>query len=277
MPAKYRKKKKIAKAAKTYSAWLLYTYSLPILMAVLSNLLKGNLIYFLISSGVFFTVLLGAYWMSLGLRNKAVFSQREYKLNSPFPLMFVSSLLLGAASFVGSWLVTDYDLFSSIGFAIAATVGCWLWYGLDPIEKKSKFSDDKSDAMEILSSSEDLVLNIENHNLLIANAELSQRLDKITVLSRDVLKVLSENPNKLSKARRFLHSYLGATESVIERYAKSHDKTDDQDLDDNFKTVLQNIEKVFAEQYEKLLANDIFDLDVDIEVLNTLLEKQGIN
>ena len=40
---------------------------------------------------------------------------------------------------------------------------------------------------------------------------------------------------------------------------------------------MENIEDVFVEQYDKLISSDVFDLDVDIEVLKTLLEKQGIN
>jgi hypothetical protein len=70
---------------------------------------------------------------------------------------------------------------------------------------------------------------------------------------------------------------LGATESVIKRYADTHQLVEDTSLEQNFKKVLKNIDQVFVEQNQKLLENQVFDLDVDIEVLNTLMEKQGIN
>ena len=106
---------------------------------------------------------------------------------------------------------------------------------------------------------------------------MSQRLDKITALARDVLGILYEQPNKIRKARRFLNTYLTGAESVVERYASTHNDTDNKNLEENFREVLENIEVVFTEQYEKLMSSEAFDLDVDIEVLNTLLKKQGIN
>jgi len=195
-------------------------------------------------------------------------------------MMFLSSLVLGIASFVGSWLLAEYNLFSAIGFGVAATIGSWLWYGLDAVKSKHiSFSDvtDADKALEILQESESLVINIETSSQSIGNSEMSQRLNKITGLARDVLGILYEQPNKIRKARRFLNTYLTGAESVVERYAKSHDNTDNQKLEENFREVLENIELVFTEQYEKLISSDAFDLDVDIEVLNTLLKKQGIN
>jgi 5-bromo-4-chloroindolyl phosphate hydrolysis protein len=194
--------------------------------------------------------------------------------------MFLSSLVLGGASFVGAWLLVEYNLFAGIGFGVAATIGCWLWYGLDAVKTKHiSFSDvtDADKALEILQESEALVINIEKSTLNLSNKEMSKRLHNITTLARDVLGVLYEQPNKIHKARRFLNTYLTGAESVVKRYSTSHNNTDNLKLEENFREVLQNIEVVFTEQYEKLLSSDVFDLDVDIEVLNTLLKKQGIN
>jgi len=40
--------------------------------------------------------------------------------------------------------------------------------------------------------------------------------------------------------------------------------------------VLVTIEQVFGEQQQKLLENDVLDLDVQIEVLKTQLEREGV-
>ena len=263
---------------KDHTAWMLYFYSMPALFAVFSHLLKGQFFSFLMSGATFLGLLIGAVWMTKGRRNRYVFEQREYGLDVPFPLMMLASLVMGGSCFTGAYFVTDLGLLAALGFAVAATVGCWLWYGVDATNGKSGYFEAlESEAKKILNTSENRVLQIEESAQTIENTELSQRLEKITQLSRDVLKVLVDNPEKLPKARRFLYSYLEGTESVIERYAATHRKTDNQALEENFRQVLENIEKVFAEQYDKLVSSDVFDLDVDIEVLNTLLEKQGIN
>jgi len=278
MPVKYRDNQ--VRQSSSYSAWLLYIYSLPYLFAIISKLLSGEIVNLVLVSAVFVAIIISAHWMGIGLKNKSNYHARKYQNNTPFPMMFLSSLILGAASFVGAWLLAEYNLFEGIGFGVAAIVGSWLWYGLDAVKSKHiSFSDvtDADKALEILQESESLVINLETSTRTISNSEMSQRLHKITTLARDVLGILYEQPNKIRKARRFLNTYLTGAESVVDRYAKSHDNTDNQKLEDNFREVLENIEVVFAEQYEKLISSEAFDLDVDIEVLNTLLKKQGIN
>lgn len=278
MPVKYRQNQ-VSKPS-NYSAWLLYIYSLPYLFSIITKLLSGEIINLVLVSAVFVAIVVSAHWMGIGLKNKSNFNARKYQNKTPFPMMFLASLVLGGASFVGAWLLVEYNLFAGIGFGIAATIGCWLWYGLDAVKTKHiSFSDvtDADKALEILQESEALVIDIEKSTLNISNNEMSKRLHNITTLARDVLGVLYEQPNKIHKARRFLNTYLTGAESVVKRYSTSHNNTENLKLEENFREVLESIEVVFKEQYEKLLSSDEFDLDVDIEVLNTLLKKQGIN
>ncbi len=277
MPVKYREKaqKSIVKFQST--AWLLYFYSIFFLVAAFAQLIKGHLFSFVISGAVFFGVLLGATWMSQGIRNKFHYRQRKFVIKKPFPLMMLSSLTLGACSLVGSWFVAGLGVFESIAYGLAATVGSVLWYGLDEVTSSTFGSVKDQDSKEILALSEQSIVNIEQSNKHIANRELSDYLSRIVKTSREVVNTLVNHPEKIPQARRFLHSYLGATESVIKRYADTHQLVDDESLEKNFKQVLQNIDQVFEEQNQKLLENQVFDLDVDIEVLNTLMEKQGIN
>jgi hypothetical protein len=277
MPVKYREKaqKSIVKFQST--AWLLYVYSVLFLVASLFQLAQGSLFKFLTSGAVFFGSLLSATWMSKGLRNKFHYRQRKFVIKKPFPLMMLSSLTLGACSFVGSWFVAGFGLFESIAYGIGAVLGAVLWYGMDEVTSSSFGAVRDQDSKEILAMSEQSIVTIEQANKHIANRELSDYLNRIVKTSREVVDTLVNNPEKIPQARRFLHSYLGATESVIKRYAETHKLVEDVSLEQNFKKVLHNIDQVFDEQNKKLLENQVFDLDVDIEVLNTLMEKQGIN
>lgn len=278
MAVKYRQMNKPTKSVE--HAWLLYIYSLPYLFSILSKLINGEVINLVLVSSVFVAIVLAATWMSTGLKNKVLYQSKKYSNNTPFPLMFLASLLLGSASFVASWLILEYNLFAGIGFGAAAMIGSWLWYGLDPVKAKHiSFNDvtDSQKALEILQESEKSIINIEESTHNINNSEMRKRLVKITNLARDVLTKLYEKPNKIHKARRFLNTYLNGAESIVERYSDSHVDRENPKLEENFREVLINIEQVFSDQYEKLISNDVFDLDVDIEVLNTLLKKQGVN
>lgn len=276
-PVKYRERAQKTLLEFQATAWLLYFYSIPFLFAALWQLITGHLWLFLMSLGTFLGVLLSAVWMSKGRKNKHHFQKRKYTLQQPFPLMFLGSLTLGASAFAGSFLVAGLGLLSAIGHGVAATLGCWLWYGLDAVGGSAFDEVKDKDSQTILAVSEQSIVNIEQAEKGIDNLALKGYLHDIVRLARNVIDTLVNEPEKIPQARRFLHSYLDATESVIARYAKTHKQVDNDKLDENFKTVLQNIVNVFAEQQQKLIEDDVFDLDVDIEVLNTLLEKQGIN
>ena len=262
------------------SAWLLYIYSLPYLFSILVKLVNGELLNLVLVSAIFLAILIAAMWMSTGLKNRKFYQARKYPNSTPFPMMFLASIVIAASSFVTAWLMAGYNLFAAIGFGVASLAGCWLWYGLDPVKSKHiSFTDinDADRALEILQESETHVINIENSNRSIDNAEMSERLDRITTKAREILKVLYDNPKKIRKARRFLNTYLEGAQSVVKQYAVTHKKVVDHKLEENFREVLSNIEQVFGDQHEKLISSDVFDLDVDIEVLNTLLKKQGIS
>ena len=262
------------------NAILIYIYSLPYLFSIISKLIQGEVINLVLVSAIFVGILLAGVWMSTGLNNKRYYRSRRFSNDTPFPMMFLASLVLGICSLIAAWLLADYKIFAAIGFGVAAMVGCWLWYGMDPVKSKHLSFNQINDAdksLEILQDSETLVLNIESSSRNLQNTELLERLNNIIAKAREVLSLLYENPKKIRKARRFLNTYLTGAESVVKRYASTHKDTKNTQLAENFREVLENIEQVFNQQQEKLISSDVFDLDVDIEVLNTLLKKQGIN
>ena len=63
---------------------------------------------------------------------------------------------------------------------------------------------------------------------------------------------------------------------MTEGYARTHKADEAHALEDNFRRVLTTIETVIAEQQLKLQENNLSDLDVNIEVLQMQLEKEGV-
>lgn len=277
MAQKYRQQlqKKFNKYNET--AWLLYFFSALLLIPLLRHILGGNLFPSLISGMVLFDFLLAATWVSKGLSNKRQAQQSKVPLKTSFPLLFLGACLLGIGTFIAAFGLAEYHLFAALGLGIATFLGSILWYGLDGLPATASLSeiDDEADK-EILLKTGQHIAEIKNSSEQITDVQLQTQLQQVIQSSENILQHLTENPQKISKAGRFLHHYLSATQSVISRYAETHKQVDDENLDENFKQVLQSIANSFKNQHDKLLAKDVFDLDVDIEVLNTLLEKQGI-
>src|SRR5690606_23703025 len=91
-PVKYRERSKQTFVSLQATAWLIYCYSLVFLMATLWQLIRGRLLDFVLSFGVFLLVVLAARWMSDGRKNKHHYKQRKYIVKKPFPMMFLASL-----------------------------------------------------------------------------------------------------------------------------------------------------------------------------------------
>ena len=87
---------------------------------------------------------------------------------------------------------------------------------------------------------------------------------------------MQRDPRDLSRARRFLATYLDGTRDVVRKYAAQQRDLADTPLGESFRRVLTTIEQVFLEQEEVLKRHEALDLDVQIEVLETQLKREGV-
>ena len=110
----------------------------------------------------------------------------------------------------------------------------------------------------------------------IAVPEFRDRLSRITSIGRSVLGEIERDPRDAARARRFLNLYLDSAERVTLDYARSQKQMRNEPVERNFRRLLVDIESTFAEQHRMLVARDLLSLDVDIEVLNTRLKREGL-
>ncbi len=264
-------------AAERPKAMLLFLLPLPLLAVLLGQIVDGKVFAALTTAGALAGFYTGAGLVRKGLIQELILKQRRHIANRPTPFKLLGSALVSAATFATAWLLGDVSVFESLGYAAGALGGSLLLYGLDAQPKTVATTvADQPDVVKALAQAEQKILRIEEANQGINCVELTDRLNRITDKAREVVDVLAEKPDKLRRARRFLSTYLDGAEKVADGYARTHSRTQSQELDDNFRQVLVTIEDVFQEQYDKLLEDDVLDLDVQIEVLQTQLEREGV-
>ena len=110
----------------------------------------------------------------------------------------------------------------------------------------------------------------------IAVPEFRERLSRITGIGRTILAEIERDPREAPRARRFLNLYLDGAERITLDYARTHSQLRNQPLEQNFRNLLVDMEGTFAEQHKKLVERDLLSLDVDIEVLNARLKRDGL-
>ncbi len=259
---------------------LLYFLPVPILIAAIISLIQGNFWKTIVLGTSFAGFTVAAIIARHGLKIESSFERKKFARAPGTPYKTVAAIILAITTGLTAYFTTPQPLFSSILMGGAALLGFMFSYGLDPRKNKTgsvSLGVTAEEVIDALEAAEIKISGLENAKRSIKNLDLKRRLDRIIDKAREILNVIEEDPRDLQRARKFLKVYLSGAERVTQKYAETHrrDATTDT-LDANFIRVLESIEETFDTQHTRLKENDRFDLDVQIEVLETQLKQEGI-
>jgi 5-bromo-4-chloroindolyl phosphate hydrolysis protein len=259
---------------------LLYFLPAALIPATFIALAKGHVLNVLINATGFGVYMLAAICLRKGLHAEYVYHKSRIAGPPNPPLKTLAAVMAALATGMIAWLGAGHSLPAGMLFAGGAFLGMYLRYGADPRVEKRKITEaygySGDEIRQALEDSSRLIRGIEQANDRIRNAELNWRIGRICDIADDILAAIAADPRDFRRARKFLNVYLDGARQVTEGYARTHRQTPSEALEQNFRNVLETIESTFQEQHRKLLEEDLFDLDVKIEVLNTQLKREGI-
>ena len=261
---------------------LLYFLAIPLLPAAFISLQDGEPLTALARAAGFLLFVTAATLIRKGIRlDNEARKRRLRRRASTVQYRMIGAGLVTAGMFVVAWLGSGarYTLFESVLYGAAALLGCYLYYDFDPARKDSEIAAvgiTTEELIELLDEAEGRLERIEQSSRKIKNVEFKDRLRRIVKDARGILDTIESDPVDARRARKFLKVYLDGAQQVTEGYARTHTEGEDHALEDNFRRVLTTIETVIAEQQTKLKENNLSDLDVNIEVLQMQLEKEGV-
>ena len=139
-----------------------------------------------------------------------------------------------------------------------------------PVEKKE----------ECLSRSERILQQIRADNDLIADEEVSAKIDRIEDLTRKIFAVLDRYPEKEKQLYSFLNYYLPTTLKALESYARLEAQGVETETIRSTKqkinAMLDELCDGYEKQLDKLFENDAVDITADIEVMRKMMERDGL-
>jgi hypothetical protein len=269
--------------AKARKAWTLRILPFLLLLPLLTNLIGGHVGDVL---GLALALALcygGVVVMEAGLRAEAEYAARALARAPRLPRKLIGALAIGAGILVASLFASGADFAQSLLFGAAACGGAVLAYGLDPRKDKGlapgladRAGVRTESVLEAIAEAEAKVKDIEQAAARLHNPELSRHLRLIAGQARAILRQIEEDPGDIRRARRFLVTYLDGTRDVVSKYARQQKDVESTPLADNFRRVLESIETVFEEQQAVLKRNESLDLEVQIEALQTQLQREGV-
>ncbi len=262
---------------------LLFVLPLPLLITVIASLLRGRVMDTLVTGGVFAAYMIAASIARQGFKLQGEYERSKLARAPSTPYKTIAALFIGGASTVLDWWTSSFAIGSLLGAALvgaAAFLGFALYYGLDPRKDKTgtlSLGVSLEEVLDALKAANVKIDAIDAARRNIHNPEFNARLQRITDKARAIVSGIEDDPARLDSARKFLKVYLDGTQRVTEGYARTHQgPATPAALETNFSRVLDSIEQTFTEQQTKLQENNQFDLDVQMQVLETQLKREGV-
>lgn len=277
-----RKPKRFVKKPGTgFSTKGLLLYVLPFLTipAAIKAFAHGNISAIAVNVLGYGMYIFSAWLLRKGFVAEALYYQKRNTRPPKWPLKTFAAFIVAIATMMIAWIGAGGSFWVGLSFGLGAFLGMYLTYGLDPRAEKLVIGSHGYSAEEIaktIDEAEGIISAIENSNDQINNREFNKQIKQICHLARDILEILEEDPGDIRRARKFLNVYLEGAQKVTNGYAKTHQESASEELDQNFRDVLATIEKVCVIQKNKLIEDDVFDLDVQMEVLATQLKREGV-
>ncbi|MGI6029730.1 MAG: 5-bromo-4-chloroindolyl phosphate hydrolysis family protein [Candidatus Heteroscillospira sp.] len=114
----------------------------------------------------------------------------------------------------------------------------------------------------------------------IQNADVRARINKIMEISDKIVQDAVHDPSDVPQIKRFLSYYLPTTIKLLNAY----DRMGSQGIrGENISGTMERIEdmldtaiKAYEKQLDSLFANQALDIETDIQVMNSMLNREGL-
>jgi len=150
-----------------------------------------------------------------------------------------------------------------------------------PSDKKTEQPEEDSSASQTESNYDAILREIRELNDRIDDDEVSRRIETIETLTARIFAVVEEKPEKLPQIKSFMNYYLPTTLKLLRSYATFERQNISGENIDKAKAdisrILDTLAKGYSQQLDKLFADDVLDISSDIEVLESMMKKDGLS
>lgn len=159
-----------------------------------------------------------------------------------------------------------------------AFVGYWWTYGLPQQNRKPAIDYDHMptatrEAIQHAYNDLDEITALRQQ-LNEEDAALAETLDKVIEQSYVIMDLLVKAPEDAGRARRFLNVYINRIKEILQQYLKLTKHGKAEHLRQRLAETLAAVEKAFREKKSQLLDDDIFKLDIQLEVLDEQIKHE---
>ena len=132
----------------------------------------------------------------------------------------------------------------------------------------------------MINEGQDYIRQLHELNDLIPGEVISEKLDRMEALLKEIFKRLEEDPTQMSQMHKVMNYYLPTTIKLLQSYSDFDDisapGTDVINAKVEIEKTVDIINEAFTELLNKLFQATVFDVTTDAQVLQTMLAKEGL-
>lgn len=147
-------------------------------------------------------------------------------------------------------------------------------------KEKEKDISEMTDEERLIEEGKLYLKQIKEANDAIPGEEISQKLERLEIITEKIFSYVASHPEKVPETRKFMDYYMPTTLKLVCVY-KEFDAQDIQG--DTIKTAKDEIEhsldmvnEAFENLFDSLFQDEAMDISSDISVLKTMLKQEGL-
>jgi len=149
-----------------------------------------------------------------------------------------------------------------------------------PEPEKAKPKAEPKTAAKSEDADAALLRQIREVNDAIPDPEMSRKIDRIEEITGKILAYQKKNPAKAPELRQFLNYYLPTTLKILNAYAQMEAQgVEGENISaakHRIEGMMDKVVEGFEKQLDQLFATDVMDITTDVEVLERMLDKDGL-
>ncbi|HMO07986.1 MAG TPA: 5-bromo-4-chloroindolyl phosphate hydrolysis family protein [Paracoccaceae bacterium] len=237
----------------------------------------GNPAQLVLGLGAFVLMTFGAWLTREGIRAQDAYEARTVARRPAIPRKMMGSALTGAGLATAAVSAGQGPVIAALLGAIGAALHLSA-FGPDPLRDKGAEGIDAFQSNRVAGAVDEAErhLSAMKDAILRANdRRMGARVDRFAAAARTLFRAVEADPSDLTAARKHLGVYLMGARDATVRYADMAARGADPKAKADYETLLDDLERSFAEATERLRANDHAALNVEIEVLRERLAREG--
>jgi len=202
---------------------------------------------------------------------------KKIRIRSAVPIYLAALvwIIMGLAAPIYEWL---YMLVTA-GISVAVYLFAGVFFPGREVEQFDPVATGNAEIDKQIREGQATLKKIVEANKAIEDEEISACLDRMAVSGEKVFEALRETPGKATQVHTFMRYYLPTAEKLLGQYqtlmSTASQGENVQEAIDGIKEGVSLIAVAFEKQLDSLYKNENLDIQTDIDVLETMLKKDG--